>query len=447
MGLVIKAVGRAAGLALVWQLAACSLSPFDGSRAWSDSQSVPDGVGSSDFGVVVTSVANDMPGARIVVYGDDPPSVSMLTYDRLGESTIAGTEIERLTEELPEVVGAQDPLQDIVAPFTVSDLGRILLFDGAGDEGPELLTTLGDEACLDADAHVGRAMVFGLFVGREEEVDLVASSGADLVIFPDLDAEAPMHECSRCRLAGDGGAVLAAARADLDGDELDELVATYADADGAGRLIVLDADEIIGQDGGDCLERDPRVGPLEAPSDDADFGSRLAVGSAVEEDVVDAVVASPSSGYVYVFTELIEQSPPGEAVVIDAVSDSREFGADLVLIDLDGDEIDEIVVGDPGADSGGETDAGAAYVYGYGEGDQTPDSVATVFDSSPEPGQRFGRSLALAEFVSAPPDQDLLTVGAASEVFVYFRSIADGEDPRPRAVAENALESGALDVE
>jgi hypothetical protein len=53
-----------------------------------------------------------------------------------------------------------------------------------------------------------------------------------------------------------------------------------------------------------------------------------------------------------------------------------------------------------------------------------------LYDATPDPGLAFGHTVALP-FGGISSDTDLLSTGTSERLFVYFRTLAAGTDPRP----------------
>lgn len=421
---------RAIAIAAALVAAGCSLSAFDdlAGEAWSDSNGEPSGVDSDDYGVSVTSVATDTPGATIVVAGFDPAAIATVSYDDTGSLSQRGIAITGIgqPDNPPVVAGTQDPVNGgaIVAVGNLAPANVILLFDPQdGDDGPALVREIDGDICGGDLDDFGSAMVFGLTnIGDPDAPDLIGIAGNQLLLFPDVEL-GRQPTCFHCTLPSDADDVILA---DIGGEDGDEIVVSTA-----GQLISDNAQFFVNADDNNCLApATPQISNLTSNNLEADFGATLATGDvSAEADVIDIAATAPSTGKVYVFG--LEVSGPVGLNSSELVEprDAVEFGTDVAFADVDGIDGDEVIVSDRLASPDGESNAGQAAIYDFSDADGF-ELVAVIHDSSPETGQNFGRSLAVAEFVSGADDTDLLVAGAQGEVFTYFRALFAGTDPR-----------------
>ena len=419
----MRAACAAAPLALL--LAACGQSAFDRREelAWSHSSGPPDGVTSAAYAIAVTTVDREQPGATIVVAGSRAASLSTLSYDVGGELALAGSDLEGEFPAAPELAGSLDPIAGGNGVVAIADgAGNLQIYDArTGDLGPAFRSTVAAAAC-GGPAGFSGALVFALTDPEGDvEPDLLALAGDEVAVLHDFDLEAAAPTCSHCALPGGQGAALATGTIDDDDGE-DAVVVSAA----GHQIVAFAAAQIAAQTGGDCGE--PLV-MLSPPAADDTFAAPLAVGDIEDNDAPEFAVASSDHRVVFVFHDVGDA--PGEPVVIrlPAPADSASFGAALAFGDFDGDEVEELAVGDPDASPEGVAGAGQVTLYRYDGEELKP--AATLYDSEPEEGQQFGRSLTVAEFAIGGADyRDLLVVGADGEVFTYFRLTEDSDDPR-----------------
>ncbi|MDI7269981.1 MAG: hypothetical protein QME96_18475, partial [Myxococcota bacterium] len=186
---------------------------------------------------------------------------------------------------------------------------------------------------------------------------------------------------------------------------------------------------------GDPLSRFVVAGCAEAPPASG-FGSALAAGDIGDDGNDDLVVRSPDGLAVYSGADLEALTPtsdphdprpcarhdeptgvPARVLTIRCEDDrprgvrcSERFGLALAIGNLDGDGAPEILAGDPHADVGGASRAGAVHIFRVTVGAPwTASRDATLSDAVPESGQRLGTSIALVAgggraepFVGAP---------------------------------------------
>ena len=172
-------------------------------------------------------------------------------------------------------------------------------------------------------------------------------------------------------ITGDGGGRLGAdlLLADLDNDGLDDVVIGEPRAIGGGRVhVFLAAGGLSG-----LVETSEADAIIEAPLDGGggSFGAALSSGRTDDDDFVDLIVGAPDArvdgvnvGAVWnLFGDGLWESD--RVVAIDDAwigSDAGDqAGLALAVGDLDGDELDEIIVGVPYGD-GSEEDAGRVHV-------------------------------------------------------------------------------------
>jgi len=417
-------VRRAAWLLLLF--AGCGQSAFDdrAARAWSRSAGAPDGVSSASWAVELTTVDREQPGATVVVAGGGPSSLSTLSFDVGGELEMHGGDVEGGFPDPPVMAGALDPVAGGNGVIAIADgAGAILFFDArTGDLGPAFRVSLPAEAC-GAPPTLGSALVFALTDPDEDiEPDLVALADDQMVVLRDLDLDhvADTPDCARCTLP-DGAAVALAGGdvGDEDGEDIAALAAT------GQRISIYSAEQVRAAAGADCGAALLVLSPGAGDS----FATPMAIGDIEDNDAPEIAVASPDHRVVYVFHDVSAGGATPGLIPLPAPADSAAFGTAIAFGDFDGDEVEELAIGDPDASPEGVAGAGQVTLYRYDGEELRPE--ATLYDSEPEEGQHFGRSLDVAEFgLGGAEYRDLLVVGASGEVFTYFRVTAAGDDPR-----------------
>jgi hypothetical protein len=246
------------------------------------------------------------------------------------------------------------------------------------------------------------------------------------LIFPDISLSA-QPSCIRCTLTAGGTARdgVAVAMIDLGDPPGDEIVVSLA----GGSLTAFNADLLSAATSDDCFGLEtPQISGLVSPGSESDFGSQLAVGDVGDDDLADIAATAPSASAVYVI-RLDNSGPGGPGDTLVPPAGSADFGSSIAFANVDGEDGDEVIVGDRFASPEDTPNAGRAVIYTSSEGDGF-ELTAIIHDSTPETAQNFGRSIAAAEFVAGGDDTDLVVVGAQGEVFTYFRTLLQGTDPR-----------------
>ncbi len=289
-----------------------------------------------------------------------------------------------------------------------------------------------------ASAFAGRAVALGdvdgdgqldLAVGADgwDEADRVDAGRVD--VYPGVPGgffEATPGWTQTGAVAGDHlGSALAIC--DVDGDGIDDLVSAGfgIEAPGGARS----------NEGGLEIYAGGAKGLAEAPSwsvysgeANAQMGRRLAAGHVDGDERCDLAVASLTraldgageDGIVWLYTgaSILEAQPiePVRRYTAGADDPQIQFGRSLALAPIDGDDLDDLVVGAELADAGG-ADRGAVYVFaeadhvGTQAGGTVLASQARASIVGEQDGDRLGQALSLGT--------DRLWVGASGASTVY----------------------------
>ena len=428
-------------------ITACSVGGFDDQRqrAWASSSSAPQGI-DGDYGVGISTVANGRPGLHSVALATQPAGLATVSYDEFGRLTHSGVAIAEVPgslvlEQPLTIVGAVEDVpgaDGLVAIGGLGSLNKILLYDArTGTLGPQSRREIDASLCGEGIENIGQRMVFAQTdLGNADEVELIALAGSELLVFPDISPAGQAPQCLRCTLEDFEDGVLqglditvANFSEDWAGDE----VILMAGGTAPGRLIIFPASlvETHHVQQMPCFQFDtPPLSNIRspAPERELDFGATVAAGFFAGDGLVEIAIAAPSTSRVYLFQSIGTSGPSGPAQTLTGVGASGEYGSVMVFGDIDGSEGDELIVADPGASPQGVRSAGQVDIFEAA--DEGAERVASLFDSEPREGQRFGQSLAIGEFVMSTDDVDLLVVGARGEVFTYFRSLFTQLDPR-----------------
>ncbi len=416
--------------------ASCSMSTFDDKRAaaWSDSNGSV-GIDSQEYGVAVAGVTTDTPGTTIAVLGTSPLGLGVVTYDATGGLQQFGANIDGfdrvILSSTPSLVGAPEVVRSVGALVAIGGLGsadEILFFDvGSGE--PEPLGKASGADCGLPGANLGHRMVFRE-TGEEGVFDLIALRDDEIFIISDLDPTATTHSCTHCTLDAVGSDVVVGEFIDdsplFDGEEV--IVSM------AGTISLFSAARLKETDGLVCSSITPQFSGIGSDGIGlgaaTDYGARMAIGSSSEEDKLHIALTAPLTDEVYVLSNFDISTPNARPQSLVPSEDSGAFGdGPILFLDLDTNEGDELVVGDPLASPEGLFSAGQVNVYELSE-EEVFEPRAVIYDSTPEDGQNYGRALAEAEFVFGEDDSDLLVVGAVNETFAIFQTLSNGVDPR-----------------
>ncbi len=419
---------RSAAAVLALAVVGCSTSVFDDRQgeAWSDSNGA-EGISANSYGGAVAGVTTDRPGATIVGLGIEPVGLTVVRYDESGSLDLSGGDLQALADAQltapPTLLAAPQPIpgaNGLVAVGGLGALDQILLYDVSSGT-PVQVGALSGADCGAPGLNLGRAMTFAATnAGADNVLDLVAVRGSEVFLFPDLDLTDDTPTCLRCSAGSNIDDVAAIEIGFNDGEEI--LIHT------GSTITVFDGFQVEEASGAGvgCFDvRSPQISNLNGGGD----GSRIAIGDAEDDGFADVVVTNPLTNSVFVIPNLTQSGPGGVPHVLVAPTDSGAFGdGPVVMLDIDGDDADELVVGDPAASPDGVSGAGQASVFKFSD-DGEWELRGVLFDSTPETDQQFGRSLSVAEFVF-DDDADLLVAGANGELFTYFRAFANAVDPR-----------------
>lgn|GEM_PF-3998124 len=424
--------------------AACDPGAFDDRRgqAWSDSNG-PTGISSADYGASVLGITTDTPGATIAVLGQAPAAIGVVSYDATGQLTLTGGDLDLpALGEPPTIATAPQPLPGAPSLVAVGGLGAVdeIQFFDVSSGAPLLAATLSGADCGAPGQDLGRFMAFGFTsAGLPRLLDFVTVRGDEMIIIPDIDLNdlpTDASGCLRCELSGMGvsGAPVAMGLidfnppADDDGAALEEIFIA-----GSGVVTAFDAFQIqeASEASAGCFEiRTPQISNLTLVGAGADLGTAWAAGNADELETPELALWSPSAEAVFVIPNFSSSGPGGVVPPLTAAGASPEFGTSMVFADIDGDDFDELAIGDPGASPEGVPGAGAVTIFEASLTELEYSQRTQLFDSEPEAGQRYGRSVDAVEFVFGEDDADILAAGANDEVFTIFRTLAESTDPR-----------------
>jgi hypothetical protein len=422
-------VSRVIALTVVAAATGCSLGQFEElrDRAWADSSGTPTGIDGA-YPVAIAALVTDRPGLHAVAVASSPLGLATISYNTSGTIETRGISLEVGAVGPPTVAAATDPVTGADGAVVVGVGGEsLLLYDArTGLDGPELRRVIDADDCAAGLTGFGHHTVYTLTdLGDPDQPDLVVSAGNELIAYPDLTPTSSAS-CIRCTVPPSGGirpirSIVALELSDsYDGRELVIGVDTG--------VIVFAASWILNQ----CTSNSVTFGDIPIVESGLEFGKAIAVG---DEDLPlhKLAIWAPASARVYVYRGLGTSGPVTAANVASLVVDGAtpSFGSSLAFADVDRDGTDELVIGDPDATVDGVRHAGRATVFKPNPTDPFEyERLADAYDARPETEQRFGRVLTTAEFVGSTDDTDTLLIGAAYELFTYFRIVDEMVDPR-----------------
>tara|TARA_R110002096_G_scaffold433887_3_gene653853 strand:+ start:64961 stop:66199 length:1239 start_codon:yes stop_codon:yes gene_type:complete len=411
------------------------MSTFDDRRAaaWSDSNGSVD-IGSEDYGVAIAGVTTNQPGATVAVLGVDPLALGVIKYDEFGSLEQFGANIDLpngvILNSTPSLVAAPDLVGDVRGLVAIGGLGGAdsILFYDVGNGAPVALGSVSGSDCGLAGDNLGHRMVFRE-TGEDGLFDLIALRDDEIFIISDLDPTASSHTCTRCTLDGVGSDVVVAEFGEdpdpapdppeFEGEEVIVSIEGTITGFSAARLKAAN---------GECPQGSAVFTDIGGP--ETDYGTRMAVGGGADDGSFHIALTAPSTNSVYVLENFDRSNPAATPQKLQAPEGSVAFGSGGVLfVDLDTNDGDELVVGDPEASAEGVFNAGQVSVFEFSDDDGfSPRDV--LYDSDPEVGQNYGRAISETEFVFAEDDADILVVTGLNETFTLFQSLSSGVDPR-----------------
>jgi hypothetical protein len=266
---------------------------------------------------------------------------------------------------------------------------------------------------------VGAAPISGIAFGNTDAstaTDLLALSGQSLSIVSDYQNQTSPDAAVSCSLMGTTAGLLIA---DVDAAEAAEVLlavdGTIAVASASALAAAAAAEE-------GCFDTVPALATIDAPANEASFGTQILSGDFDGNGERDLVVSAPAQRAVYLFMNW-NTTTPSEGILVSAPTGATEFGMSLAIGDFDGDGRDELVIGDPAQRADGHARAGVVYLYTTSSSGELQTAIE-LHDAQPENDQRFGQSLTVSQAFGG----ENLVVGAKNEVFTYFRTPVAGDD-------------------
>lgn len=434
-GSIVLALGCGLGLA---GAAGCNWTQFDdlADQTWVDRVTKPDVTASREYGEVVLATPTRTAGTNLVVVGRSEASISQLVYDGNGTrqpvTSIDPTEPLQFATFAENPAFAADTDTNRIALTVVqgenTDPTRIAVYDGSAlsASGPLRSIILPQQVGNPGRANIlAEGITFANLpthpAGGNAEKELVVARGPTLLVIQDYelaDGGASTFAIDGCTHGDDWSYEVGVGDVDATHDGPEILIATGTERrDGPSRIQIVAPENV--QTPYTAPAACNALGELTSAEEPTDLGAQLAFGRFPDDDATadldDVVYSAPSLNKVFV------RFASGQTAEINAGDQGSDFGDSVVVADLDGDGVPEIIVGAPKADVGGATNGGAVYVFQYDDTQaQKFRQVLTLGPADPATEEHFGKSVAVAPFGTGT--DRVLAVGAEGEVFTYFRT-------------------------
>ena len=428
----------------------CNWKTFadDANQAPVRSIGAPDSFKSQGFGLSVLPLSDGQgKAAAFVASSVNDLNVVVVTIDAAGGASTGSIPGSALNDAEDSAISslAEDtasvPLKLIMASPKVHNQGYGRVYSYPLSPTLEGNVTTLPVSTLPDEPGLGRGLAVGHLAGAEAKSDYVVASDNNIVVMVDGDAASwtsgvaagsgcsavvdPMLE-ARDRLHRP---VLAARLwSDPAGPTVQQLVVGGPHPTGvAGSLSFYSVTPNGASFGLNCLTT------VSAPKPEmrARFGVSLAVGDFNGDGNADLLVgAPPQNAYVY-FGPFPTGAVPAPVAIQDA--DGVDFGYSVAALNVDGQLGDEALVGDPSAIVDGKDRAGRVTAFAWKAATNAMEVYKTYADHSPEANANFGATVNALKFCTASPSpaagtacpaaqvSRVLLVGAANEMFVYYR--------------------------
>jgi hypothetical protein len=441
---------------------ACKPSDFDDALVRAPVLSVgpPGGYKARDVGKVVLplslSEARKAAGvsARFLVSGVDYPSLAVVELDASGrESTFVASEAQ-LADLTSESKAALLSAAEIVDPTATAGTTRVVLgaphfgavvtgmnahgrifYLDITDNGKGIDLKLSRGPDPGTRSYVGLGVAAGKVSGTDKP-DVVVASLSETILYEDGN-DAVSIENAGCSTTWDNldiedkwkfrpvviGDVATAA-----GHEGGEILVGVPQKVAPGKVQVLHrAPPTMASPNGvlECVTTlEPEMG-----SPQPHFGVSVAVAD-LDGDQQQDVLVGDGAGVVHVFYGPIDAKPPRAPLRIHSPfpmgANQGDFGYRVVVMDVDGNPGNEVVISAPEAALNDKIGVGQVFVYSK---DGIYMSTLTQ-DSSPADKVSVGLTLSSTPFSTCGITRDILLIGSVEQVFAYFRLPGGPPDPR-----------------
>jgi len=441
-------------LGLLLGAAGCNWTTFDDQAADAPVRSIgaPSGFDSHDFGKSITPlstgrgsaaafVATSLNGMHVTLVRID--SGGGVSTTAVSDASLVAADSSPITS-VAEIPGPSPTSLLLGSPVVRGDdFGRVYTYTppdptnaGMDDTAKTLLIPdLGSN-----DAGEGRGLAAGYLDGVATTADYVVGSDNEIAVVVDgavmttalgtttvgaapLACDVSFDADQDSRYGAHRPILAARLWADPRGPEVQQLVLGAPRAIGAGTLSILNV--VNGTLG--CLASVAGALP--------EFGHALAAGDATGDGVNPFLVVGAPGQQAFVYegwSSVVAPAVP-PALAITPSPAGVDFGFAVAALNVDGLPGDEVLVSDPRATVGGKTGAGHVLVYKVDAASNAMVQIGEIADHSPDTDENFGYTLnvlnfcrddaAVAAGTACPPASlsRILLVGAANEVFVYFR--------------------------
>ena len=420
-----------------WLLAAtlavggCSWTPFDDLKddVWVDVSTGPAGLPETQYAAAIAAPARSEHGAVFAVAGSTNPTLTRVVYDDNGKRTdTAGDDFAQRFMIVPggfgtaPAISADPDSQRVGFAAKVSDMTKtqVAVYD-LGTDPIQLITNPLLPAQVTAEG-----FAFAEVGGDATMKDLVITGSGRVDVIVDYEAATPEDRMFACTHQEDASFALGVGKV-VAGRDAPVIVVALGSTnrnEGGSKIALIAPEQVqVTQANipGNCFEGAAALPQFEK-GDINDLGEALVVADLDGDGLAEIIAGSPSTGKVFILRD-----EGGVLVATEHMGQATGFGSALAVADFVGadgapDGKLDVIVGSPKALVKG-AQAGDVEVFEYDatthELGATP--VMTLADAKPSAQQQYGSALAVVPFGGA--DDHILVIGAHDELFTYFRTL------------------------